>query len=126
MRATEQIFFPQIVPSSINVQVFLSVKPDDVLRVAWGMNNVIKSGLFKWLYLWEASNHPTLCLYPSSLKGAVRRHWLMAIWEQEQVQFMQTLSSLMQDHWKKFHAISIMCKLINHWKVIFSSPALLK
>ena len=34
-------------PSSINVQLFHLVKPDDVLRIAWGIN--IKSGLFKWM-----------------------------------------------------------------------------
>ena len=34
-------------PSSINVQLFHLVKPDDVLRIPWGIN--IKSGLFKWM-----------------------------------------------------------------------------
>lgn len=55
---------PPVVPSSLNVQVFLSVKADDELReaddelsVALGINTVIKGSFFKGIYLWEVSHH---------------------------------------------------------------------
>lgn len=58
MRAMDQISFPQTVPSSINVQVFLSIKPVDVLRMVLGINIFYHQGQpFKHMYLWEVSYH---------------------------------------------------------------------
>lgn len=56
MRVLDQISFPQTIFSSIHLQVLLSIKPDDLVGMALGINTVTKSSLSS---AWTSGRQPT-------------------------------------------------------------------